>query len=313
MYTNVRGLKGKITSLTSILNENSPQVFLLTETQLRSNTGINIPNYTFFGRKREGKVEGGGGVGGGVGILIRNDIKSYIATHTTHRNIEIIWISIRRRQLPPLIIGSYYGRQETRTSKDEIDREMTLLEEEITEMKKDGEIILAMDGNGKIGILGEEKSRNGKALLRTFDNTDLKIMNLDEKCKGKITRKNTKNTEEISAIDFVVASQQAESWINHMTIDEEELMKVKGKNDTDHNTILLDITIPNIHKTNLVKRVVWNIHASNEKWNDFASELRKRQQKATEIIKDESMPFDIKYKQVTRGYNDASTCWLACK
>ena len=159
MYTNIRGLKGKKTSLTAILQENDPHIFLLTETQLRSNTGITLKGYTFHGRKREG------GVGGGVGICIRNDIRQNIATHTSDRNIEVLWISVRRRNLPPVMIGVYYGKQETRTSKLEIEREMTLLKEEIIEMKNEGEILLAMDGNAKIGILGEEKSRNGKYLL----------------------------------------------------------------------------------------------------------------------------------------------------
>ena len=75
MYANIRGIKGKIASLITVLDDIQPHVFLLTETQLRADTGINIPNYTFYGRKREGKV------GGGVGILVRNDIKNYTATH----------------------------------------------------------------------------------------------------------------------------------------------------------------------------------------------------------------------------------------
>ena len=59
------------------------------------------------------------------------------------------------------MIGTYYGKQESRTSKEEIDREMMQLQEEIKEMLNEGEIILAMDANSKIGILGEETSRNG--------------------------------------------------------------------------------------------------------------------------------------------------------
>ena len=63
----------------------------------------------------------------------------------------------------------------------------------------------------------------------------LSILNKSEKCKGKITRQNTKNANEYSAIDFVVASNEAEKWIESVLIDEEGLMKIKGKNETDHN------------------------------------------------------------------------------
>ena len=50
MYSNARGMRGKLRSLESLLNENQPHLLLLTETQLRSNAGINITGYTFHGR-----------------------------------------------------------------------------------------------------------------------------------------------------------------------------------------------------------------------------------------------------------------------
>ena len=37
-------------------------------------------------------------------------------------------------------------------------------------MKK-GEVIIAMDGNGKIGILGEQVSRNGNLLIEVLNVT----------------------------------------------------------------------------------------------------------------------------------------------
>ena len=107
MYSNIRGLKGKKTSLIDILHENNPQLFLLTETQLRANTGIKIDGYTFYGRKREGKV------GGGVAIFVRNDIRSNTAPHISDRNSEIMWVSVRRKKLPPILIGVYYGKQDS--------------------------------------------------------------------------------------------------------------------------------------------------------------------------------------------------------
>ena len=111
--------------------------------------------------------------------------------------------------MAPFIVGTYYGKQQSRTSKEEMEREMSQLHEEILEMSKGGEIIIAMDANAKIGMLGEEISRNRKLLLNTLNETNLSVMNKSEKCKGKITRKNTKNDKEVSAIDLVVASSLA--------------------------------------------------------------------------------------------------------
>ena len=163
MYANVRGLKGKKTGITEILNQNEPHLFLITETQLRSNVTEYIKGYTFYGRKREAKN------GGGVGIAVRNDLRNNIACHISDRPIEIMWISVRRKNLPPVLFVTYYGRQESRTSNVEIETEMILLSEEITEMKNEGELFLLMDGNAKIGILNEPISRNGRYLLDVFE------------------------------------------------------------------------------------------------------------------------------------------------
>ena len=111
-----------------------------------------------------------------------------------------MWVSVRRKNLPPLFMGIYYGKQECRTTKAEIEVEMQLLNEEIEEMSREGEIFIAMDANAKVGLLGETISRNGQILLQTFENTGLIIMNESEKCHGRVTRQNTKNCQEKSAI-----------------------------------------------------------------------------------------------------------------
>ena len=101
MYANVRGLKSKKVGLTEILQENKPQLFLLTETMLRSDTTEKFDGYTFFSR-----IRGERKVGGGVGILVRNDIIMNVSYHKSDRKIEILWVSIRRKEMPrfqPLI------------------------------------------------------------------------------------------------------------------------------------------------------------------------------------------------------------------
>ena len=152
MYVNIRGIKGKMCSLIEQIDSEKPAIFLLTETLLSTNANIQISGYTFFGRARNGKS------GGGVGVLVREDIRNSIIPHLTERNLEIIWISIRRKNKPPFFVGCYYGKQESRVSKEEIDDEMRLLSEEIEEFRKEGNIIIFMDGNGKLGLLGEQKS-----------------------------------------------------------------------------------------------------------------------------------------------------------
>ena len=300
MYTNIRGLRGKKASLMEILHENRPHLFLLTETQLRCDTIEKIDGYTFFSRKRENKV------GGGVGILVRNDICLNTAPHISERSIEIIWVSIRRKGYPPFLVGTYYGKQETRTNKNEIEHEMHLLTEEIQEMKKEGEILLIMDGNAKIGLLNETTSRNGSLLKQVFEYTGLSIINNSNKCTGRITRKNTKRDNEFSAIDFILADNAVKQWIVSALIDEDGLFKVRGKNETDHNTICVDIAIPSIAKKTIAKHIGWNIGAPEDKWEMYREELANRYDRAAGIITDKNLTIEQRYTRWFKEIDDAA-------
>ena len=173
---------------------------------------------------------------------------------------------------------------------------MNTLREEIIEMSKEGEILLAMDGNAKIGILGEPISRNGNLLLDVLKETNMKTLNNDPKCKGKVTRQNTKNKDEQSAIDFVVGSENMCQWVTEMVIDEEGLAKIKGKNETDHNTIIIDLNIRNIDRTFKVKHTSWNLRAGGEKWAAYAEQINAKVQQAIVIVNDDKKDINERYK-----------------
>ena len=67
---------------------------------LNDMTKIQIQGYSFCGRSRiDGK--------GGVGILVRNDVMSHVTPHDSQRELELMWISVRRKNQNPLYIGVY--------------------------------------------------------------------------------------------------------------------------------------------------------------------------------------------------------------
>ena len=177
LYANVRGLKSKMTCLKNILCEIRPNIVLLFETLLWDNKGVKIDGYTFFGMARKK------GEGGGVGICVKNEQKKFIAPHLTQRPIEILWVSVARPHEKPLFIGVYYGLQES-CNREKIQKEMVYLSEEIAEIKKEGEILLCMDANAKIGLMQEAKSRNGKLIEGVFQEQDIFVMNKTDKCRG---------------------------------------------------------------------------------------------------------------------------------
>ena len=230
-------------------------------------------------------------------MLVRNDIRGSVTPHVSERNIEMMWVSVRRKDTQPFFIGCYYGKHESRCKREEIDEEMQLLSEEIEVYSNEGNIMIFMDGNGKVGILGKQKSRNGLLLEEVFDNHELKILNKSDKCIGKVTRQNTKKDAETSAIDFVVTDIEIEKWVASMKIDEEGLLKISGKNDTDHNTIVVELTIDNLEKTKPVPNVQWRIHAPETSWVKFRHELRRQEPEIKTLFQNLDVPFETMYSR----------------
>ena len=277
-YANIRGIACKKLSIINILGEMNPEIALFTETMLKGTSGINLDNYTFCGKGREKKACGG------VGILVYNRIKHVVTPHESLRDIELIWVSVRRKNQRPIYIGVYYGKQESRNNRNEMLLEMDQLSDEIEEKKKEGEVILFMDGNGKIGILGEEISRNGRLLLDVFEEKELEVMNRSDKCKGAVTRVNRKNKDEASAIDFLVVTEDIEPQIEEMTIDEDGEYLLQGTAPSDHNTFLLKMSIQCIDNQVRKNAVRWRLGAPVEKWEAYEEDLTERSLECARIM-----------------------------
>ena len=277
MYGNVRGLVSEIASLKEILSETDATIACVTETHLSENKGTLIEGYSFFGRAREGKA------GGGVGIFVKDGMKQSVSPHYNNRGLELMWVSLHRNQQTPIHVGVYYGKQEG-TNSEEIKEEMDKLTDEILEMKASGEIILCMDGNAKIGLMGETTSRNGNLLMEVFDECQLEVMNAKDICKGRITRQNRRVETERSAIDFVLSTYEASLWFGSMTIDEVGDHRLRNKNDSDHNTIIAELSITEIKTQYEAKASDWNIKAAPEKWQAFRDEIQKSVPKASELM-----------------------------
>ena len=298
MYANARGLQSKRCSLKDIMEERQPEIILLTETQLKSNTGVRFEGYTFFGKNRDDN-------GGGVGIFVRNDIKGQCSPYYSDKELEILWISIRQKNMRPIYMGTYYGKQESRTNKEEMEHEMDLLSEEIEQIKQDGEILLLMDGNGKLGLMGEKPSRNGKMLLEVFQDTDLCLLNKSEKCIGTVTRQNTKNQNEKSAIDFVLSTRSFEPNIQEVRIDEDGHFRLRGKKDSDHNTILVKVNIQTGTSSSHAPNKRWRLKAPEEKWAEFREKLEKVVQRTKNLSEENaSNQYDSWIKTINKCAKD---------
>merc|ERR1712228_795599 len=185
----------------------------------------------------------------------------------------------------------------TTCNRKDIEEEMDKLSDELMEKSNEGEVILCTDANGKVGLMGEEVSRNGRLILNVFGECGMEIINGGPKCEGMITRQNRKRPEERSAIDFVATTYLANQWISKMQIDESGDFRMRNENESDHNTILVDLEISHTSKIKETKRTRWNIRASAEKFQDFRKKLANATHEAKSIMKDSTNSMNERYKR----------------
>ena len=218
LYANVRGINGKLVSLKGILETTQPHIVGLKETHKNVDSNLNINGYIWIGRERKQKQ------GGGIGLLIRKEMKNHISIHKIgEEDSEILWIQYRQKNIKDLYIGIYYGKQESRTPKEDNEKEMSSLETDILQIKEeDGEIILMGDFNIKI-VQGS--SRDSMLLNKVVEDCNLVVLNKTDKCQGTWTRVNTKNEKEKSVIDYIITTNEMYDNVKDMIIDEEGCYK----------------------------------------------------------------------------------------
>ena len=88
-HVNIRSCRNKEVEISLILKENDIDILTLNETWLKKNFKLDIPNYTITRNDRPSRQ------GGGVAILVRNDIKFDIIDTCSNFNTDNGAITIR--------------------------------------------------------------------------------------------------------------------------------------------------------------------------------------------------------------------------
>ena len=185
--------------------------------------------------------------GGRVGILISERIaQSTIEDNECeeHEHLESKWIRLECRP-KNIAIGVFYGPQENEKI-DKVQEIYSALNNQINQQAENNEIITAGDFNAKLAIdrenCSQPVSRNGKILTNIITDNNLIIASLQAN-HGIRTRVNRQKTSEKSVIDYVLTTPQIAKDIQSMIVDEDRSLGVKGKKESDHNTIVMSIKI----------------------------------------------------------------------
>ena len=134
----------------------------------------------------------------------------------------------------------------------------TALGHQIAQKAQTSEVIIAGDFNTKLQIntnsSKKQISRNGKLLREIFDKNDLTPANLNSN-HGIWTRVNRKKEEEKSVIDYILTTEQIVRNIQSVIVDEEGNLRIKGKNETSHNTIVMSLRINDPRKPTFLEKM----------------------------------------------------------
>ena len=277
MYVNINGIRSKIKSLESVTEAIQPDVITLTE--VKSQTIPSIKNYSWIHKKREK------GKGGGLAIGIHHKTKQIPMEQLTEEDddteIEILWSKIIKGN-NAYHIGVYYGKQEGH-NEEAVEDEYSKLTTQINRLRMQGEIILTGDFNAKLQVTQNNKqiqkeSRNGRIMKNMIKNTDLKVTTLNNITRGIWTRQNRQNASERSIIDYILCTEETDKSTTLVIIDEEGIMRMKGKHVSDHNTIYLEIENNKMQSNERQKaehtNKQWKINRDT-KWTKFNEFMRR--------------------------------------
>ena len=114
LYSNARSIKSKMKSLKEIVYSTECDLYSVTEMNLKQNENIVVKGYKWVGKIGEERN------GGGNGILIKDTLINDITIEPiTAKNIEVLLLKLNLNNSEYLVIMIYYGKQESRTNKEE--------------------------------------------------------------------------------------------------------------------------------------------------------------------------------------------------
>ena len=218
-HINIRSCRNKEVEISLFLKENDIDILTLNETWLKNNFKLDIPNYTITRKDRPSRQ------GGGVAILVRNDIKFDIIDTCSNINTDNEAITIRLKNPEDQItITTIYIPPASSIN--------TSLLENIKNSADN--IIITGDLNAKHTDFNCTKTdRWGMALKKALYNADLFIAD-----NSLPTHRDSRtNTSDI--IDYVISSPAIFNKIQNLSLNSDL--------SSDHSAILFNFLV-NLNK-----------------------------------------------------------------
>ena len=163
------------------------------ETHMKGNDKLKIEGFKTFSRNRQDAAMGG------VCTIVKNDKAGEVLKVSEGKDDEYI-ITRHGEYEPALNIINYYGKQESRQVKDNIDKDWENLLDEIIKIESKGEnVIIASDMNRHVGkFIPGNHDKNmyaGKLLIGFLNKGDYILLNSSPlEINGPFTRYETNDS-----------------------------------------------------------------------------------------------------------------------
>ena len=149
------------------------------------------------------------------------------------------------------------------------------LETQINQKRPNSEVIIGGDFNAKLEINhrtagSQQQSRNGAIMKSLLANTELIPISIEANY-GLWTRVNRNNPNEKSVIDYILTTMPISKHMSSIIIDEGQTLRIQGKKDSDHNTMVASIRINNQRKPRYIEK--WNVN-NDEGWKKFNNKIQ---------------------------------------
>ena len=197
----------------------------MNEVGLRKNKKVSLSGYNSFTRNRKTHEN----MGGVATAVIEEEKSSTIKIMEGEHKDEFI-VSRHGQFQRPINVINYYGEQESRTEKIEVEEKWSRLTKVLKDIeRRDEEAILIGDlnklvGNDKSGIKDNNPkvSFGGKLVLELISEGNYCLVNSLVKCDGgPFTREEPNNPNVKSCLDLVIVSEGLVEYIVKLTIDKD--------------------------------------------------------------------------------------------
>jgi Reverse transcriptase (RNA-dependent DNA polymerase)/Endonuclease-reverse transcriptase len=176
---NCQGVTSKAAELTDLVGAHKPDVIVLTETWLKEDATWTLPGYKGLHVNRKSQCARGEG---GVAIYTKANLVARECTPSAYP--DLAWTKLYLPGRIPLLVGGFYGPQESASS-EKAKECFGILSKELSAQGECNKVLLG-DFNAKIGNVHPQvgkygpnvlPSRNGKLLHNVLETHNLKVVN----------------------------------------------------------------------------------------------------------------------------------------